>query len=109
MSIPKIIDLKTRQAEQSQGETEAQTFATDWPRPPGEKAMPAFTWQQLERQLTDLAATPQSARLVSPLVSGIRKQARFKPPEMTLREILCLAWTLLDEEFCPQAGEEPMT
>lgn len=109
MSIPKIIDMKARLGALVQTRAEAQAFATEWPVSPDESATPAFTWQQLERQLTDLAASPQSARLVSPLVSGIRKQSAFKPPEMVLREILCLAWTLLDEDFCPRDGEEPMT
>jgi hypothetical protein len=39
------------------------------------------------------------------LVSATRKLARFKPPEMVLREILCLTWVLLDENFRPGHGE----
>jgi hypothetical protein len=38
-------------------------------------------------------------------VSATRKLARFKPPEMVLREILCLTWVLLDENFRPGVGE----
>jgi hypothetical protein len=38
------------------------------------------------------------------LVSATRKQAPWKPSEMVLREILCLAWTLMDEGFQPGPG-----
>ena len=65
-----------------------------------------FTWEALERQLTDLASGPMKAAMAGPLVSATRKQARFKPPEMVLREILCLASTLMDESFEPFLGEE---
>ena len=76
--------------------------------PAAELAMPDFTWEQLERQLKDLTDTPEKARLVGPLVSGLRKQAPWKPSEMVLREVLCLAWTLMDEAFKPGLfpGEE---
>lgn len=70
---------------------------------------PAFTWEQLERQLTDLAGTPVKAAMASSVVSATRKQARFKPAEMVLREILLLAWTLLDDGFQPGSGEGEMT
>ncbi len=65
-----------------------------------------FTWEALERQLTDLASGPMKAAMAGPLVSATRKQARFKPPEMVLREILCLASTLMDESFEPSLGGE---
>jgi hypothetical protein len=39
------------------------------------------------------------------LISATRKLARFKPPEMVLREILCLTWVLLDENFPAETGE----
>ncbi len=73
-----------------------------WPRPPEpETATPAFTWEQLERQLADLSGAPNRAAITPALVSALRKQARWEPPEMVLREILCLAWTLMDETFQP--------
>jgi hypothetical protein len=65
-----------------------------------------FTWEALERQLSALATDPVKAAMAGPLVSATRKQARFKPPEMVLREILCLASTLMDESFDPSPGEE---
>ena len=45
--------------------------------------------------------------MAGPLVSATRKQARFKPPELVLREILCLASTLMDESFNPSPDLEP--
>ncbi len=52
--------------------------------------------------------------MASDLVSATRKQASFKPPEMVLREILCVAGALMDEGFLPgqgrsEVGEAPMT
>jgi len=40
------------------------------------------------------------------LVSATRKLAPFKPPEMVLREILCLTWVLLDENFRPDTDQD---
>ena len=81
-------------------------FGAKWPEIRTEDPTPTFSWPQLERQLVDLAATEQQAALVGPLVSATRKLAKFKPPEMVLREILCLAWVLLDENFRP--GQPPL-
>lgn len=87
---------------------EIESFQSRWPtqepRRLEESPMPTFSWQQLERQLFDLAATPAQAELAEHLVSATRKLSRFKPPEMVLREILCLTWVLLDENFRP--GED---
>ena len=70
------------------------------------KKIEGFTWEALERQLRDLATTEMKAAMAGPLVSATRKQARFKPPELVLREILCLASTLMDESFAPSPGGE---
>ena len=68
-----------------------------------------FTWEALEQQLTELAVTATQRALVPTLVSATRKQASFKPPEMVLREVLCLASVLMDETFHPTAEEGEMT
>ena len=47
----------------------------------------SFTWEQLERQLANLATTPGKRAMASDLVSGTRKQAWAKPSEMVLQEI----------------------
>ncbi len=84
---------------------EVERFRQAWPQEPtAAHPMPDFTWEQLERQLIDLAGTPDRADLAAPLVSALRKQAPWKPPEMLLREVLCLAWTLMDEAFQPGTG-----
>lgn len=81
---------------------EIEAFNRRCPGPHGPEALtPPFTWNQLERQLVDLAGTELKAGMARNLVSATRKLSRFKPPEMVLREVLCLAWTLLDEDFQP--------
>lgn len=88
------------QALRVRGEVEA--FERRWPPPQGsEPPALSFTWSQLERQLMDLADTPLKAAMARDLVSGTRKMSHFKPPEMVLREVLCLTWALLDEGFQP--------
>ena len=80
-----------------------------WPGPRSpETPTPGFTWEQVERQLADLSGAPARAAITPALVSALRKQAPWKPPELVLREILCLAWTLMDESFQPGLlpGEE---
>ncbi|MDP3854575.1 hypothetical protein [Phenylobacterium sp.] len=85
---------------------EVAAFERRWPEPRTEQPMaPAFSWTQLERQLADLVDTPAKQAMARELVSATRKMARFKPPEMVLREILCLSWALLDESFQPGSGE----
>lgn len=82
---------------------EIETFQTKWPAAAkDELAVPTFTWAQLERQLADLAVDPVKGRMARDLVSATRKMSSYKPPEMVLREILCLTWALLDEGFRPE-------
>ncbi|MES2722456.1 MAG: hypothetical protein V4656_04815 [Pseudomonadota bacterium] len=81
---------------------EVQAFEARWPALEDEAPpTPNFTWSQLERQLADLAGCPVKAGMARDLVSATRKMSRFKPPEMVLREILCMTWALLDEGFLP--------
>jgi hypothetical protein len=93
---------------------DALNFHKTWPTLNSQdERVPGFTWTELERQLASLAATAQSAMMASDLVSATRKQANFKPPEMVLREILCVAGALMDESFLAsgrsELGEAPMT
>lgn len=79
---------------------EIDEFEARWPAlAKREENLPGISWSQLERQLVDLSATPAQADMARHLVSATRKLAPFKPPEMVLREILCLTWVLLDENF----------
>jgi hypothetical protein len=85
---------------------EIEHFEAKWPEVRTEDPIPTFSWQHLERQLVDLSASKQQAAMVGPLISATRKLAQFKPPEMVLREILCLTWVLMDENFRP--GQLPL-
>ena len=85
---------------------EIDAFEARWPASERrEEIIPNFSWDQLERQLVDLSATPAQASMAMHLVSATRKLAPFKPSEMVLREILCMTWVLLDENFKPDTGE----
>ena len=91
---------------------EISDFEGRWPTAAAEEDLvPSISWAQLERQLVDLAATPAQASMARHLVSATRKLARFKPSEMVLREILCLTWVLLDENFRTESeqGSAEMT
>jgi hypothetical protein len=82
---------------------EIDDFEARWPSPKErDESIPTFSWTQLERQLVDLSATEQQAAMARHLVSATRKLAPFKPAEMVLREILCMTWVLLDENFKPE-------
>jgi len=87
---------------------EIDAFEARWPKTERrDESIPTFTWDQLERQLVDLAATPGQASMAKHLVSATRKLAPFKPSEMVLREILCMTWVLLDENFKPEVNGDP--
>lgn len=68
--------------------------------------MPAFSWEELERQLMNLSALPANREVSSTLVSAVRKRSHFQPPEMVLRQCLCLASVVMDEAFDPPGEEE---
>ena len=81
-------------------------FQARWPEPPeGDTPILGVTWEQLERQLMDLSTCSTKTGMAKDLVSATRKTARFKPPEMVLREVLCLTWALLDEGFHPEISD----
>ena len=85
---------------------EIDDFEARWPAEGRrEETLPSFSWAQLERQLVDLAATPAQADMARHLVSATRKLAPYKPAEMVLREVLCLTWVLLDENFRGEAEQ----
>ncbi len=78
---------------------EVSSFQNDWPRLNTAETLPPITWGELERQLMNLSATPAGAAMVSDLVAATRKQASFKPSELVMREILCIASAVMDETF----------
>jgi hypothetical protein len=113
--VPPITDSQKRAIDLALSlRQDALNFHKAWPTLNSQDDLtPPFTWTQLERQLSSLAANTDSALMVSDLVSATRKQASFKPPEMVLREILCVAGALMDESFLARGpsdmGEAQMT
>ena len=59
-------------------------------------AMPQFTWDQLQAQLTTLR--PERSALAAQLVAVLRARSVQHPPEELLRELLCTVWTVLETE-----------
>ncbi len=78
---------------------EVTNFQDSWPRLNTAELLPPITWGELERQLTSLSATPAAASMVRDLVAATRKQASFKPSELVMREVLCIASAVTDETF----------
>ncbi len=95
---------------------EAASFQNEWPRLNSAELLPPITWGELERQLKSLSATPAGAAMVHDLVTATRKQAPFKPSELVMREILCIASAVTDETFLSDSetssadldGEDPI-
>jgi len=56
-----------------------------------------FSWEELERQLVELAPSDLQAELVHRLLARTKVYAQLKPPEMVLREILCVAALVLED------------
>lgn len=72
-------------------------FQRAWPSLDAwEDVLPGFSWAELERQLSNLSAGPHGAFVASGLVRSVRQSAGAKPPEMVLREILCMAGALIN-------------
>jgi len=72
----------------------------------GAEPLLMFSWEELEEELTFLAASDTQRSMVGSLISATRKQAAFLPKAQVLREILCLGWVIADEDFRPGLGEE---
>jgi hypothetical protein len=72
---------------------------------PSRTPLPVWSWEQLERQLSSLASSPAMQAATPELISAVRKQSRWLPPEMVLREILCAAFAVMDGDFSPPNPE----
>ena len=71
-----------------------------------DEALPTIGWDQLERQLRSLAG-PDCER-ASWEMEVLRVSARTNPPEMFFRDLLTLAWSLIDGVRPPQPAEDAM-
>jgi hypothetical protein len=76
---------------------EVERFNGRWAPLPEASQPITFRWEELERQLVDLAPSDLQAELVHRLVERAKLLAELKPAEMVLREILCIAALVLDE------------
>jgi hypothetical protein len=74
--------------------------------PPSTDRLPVISWDELERQLRSLAG-PDFER-ASWELEALRASARTSPPEMFYRELLTLAWSLIDDTRPPSATEAGM-
>jgi hypothetical protein len=68
--------------------------------------LPAIDWEQIERQLRSLAG-PDFER-ASWELQVLKASARTSPPEMFYRELLTLAWSLIDDTRPLSATEADM-
>lgn len=90
--------------------SEVDRFETTFSRSPQTRtALPVWTWEQLERQLVSLSSSPQMASVTPELISAVRKQSRWLPPEMVLRDILCAAFAVMDGDFTPPSSGDGST
>ena len=71
-----------------------------------DETLPTIGWDQLERQLRSLAG-PDCER-ASWEMEVLRVSARTNPPELFFRELLTLAWSLIDGTRPPQWTEDAM-
>jgi hypothetical protein len=86
---------------------QVERFKSRWAPLPATGQSLSFTWEELERQLVDLAPSDLQAELVRRLVQRTRLFAELKPAEMVLREVLCVAALVLDEGGL-ETGSEPI-
>ena len=68
--------------------------------------MPAISWAQMERQLRSLAG-PDFER-ASWELEVLKASARTGPAELFYRELLTLAWSLIDDTRAPAETEADM-
>lgn len=70
-------------------------------------AAPTFTWGQLEAVLVSLAKSQPKEKMVRHLLEATRKQSQFLPVEETIRDILCIGFVLMDQDFQPSSNDIP--
>ena len=84
------------------------TFLERFPPPETEPSdhLPPISWLQIERQLRSLAG-PDFER-ASWELEVLKASARTSPPELFYRELLTLAWSLIDDTKPSLATEDDM-
>jgi hypothetical protein len=66
---------------------------------------PVWSWEQINEALLALTATPVEELVMRGALSGLVKQAAFKPQDLVLSEILQLAIAARDRGFGVAARE----
>jgi len=83
-------------------------FLSRFPLTPAspDELLPQVSWAQLERQLRSLAAA--DVERVSWELEVLKTTARTHPSEMFYRELLMLAWSLIDDTRTSPPSEVDM-
>jgi hypothetical protein len=82
-------------------------FLARYPEPEQDHdLLPPISWMQIERQLRSLARA--DFERASWELEVLRASARTCPPELFYRELLTLAWSLIDDTRPPSATEDDM-
>jgi hypothetical protein len=66
---------------------------------------PTWSWEQISEALLELTDSPVEELVMRGALSGLVKQAAFKPKDLVLAEILRLAITARDHGFGAAARE----
>lgn len=66
-----------------------------------------FHMGQLEAVLVSLAKSQPKEKMVRHLLEATRKQSQFLPVEETIRDILCIGFVLMDQDFQPSSNDIP--
>lgn len=74
--------------------------------PSADESLPVIGWAQLDRQLRSLAGW--DSERASWEMDVLRVSARTNPPELFFRDLLTLAWSLIDGTRPSPVGEDAM-
>ncbi len=88
--------------------TQEQAFLSRFPPLPTQTTdmLPPISWAQIERQLRNLAGPDFERAMLE--IEILRGRARTAPPEMFYRDLLTLAWSLIEEATPPLTREGVM-
>jgi hypothetical protein len=100
-------NLEARIEQAIQRTERVKSFLARFPEPEQDQDMlPPISWMQIERQLRSLAG-PDFER-ASWELQVLRASARTGPAELFYRELMTLAWSLIDDTKPPPATEDDM-
>jgi hypothetical protein len=102
------VNLDARIAHAISRTARIEAFLARFPPPDPNQAelLPPISWEQIARQLRSLAGADFERAPCE--VEVLRASARTEPPEMFYRELLTLAWSLIDGAKPSRATEAAM-